>query len=127
MLIALIHKKLQAVVFFFEVLQKNLLRFAVGLFHIIDPELAEVARHDPSRTLRVGQLGGIPFGLLERIEQAAIRLFDRCTEVFLNAFLLNHHVRARDIRINKRGMVKPNLLLEMQPFVHVFRTKDLRQ
>ena len=99
--IALIHKELQAVVLLFEVLQQNLLRLAVGLFHIIYPELAEITRYNPPRTLRIGQLRRIAFGLLERIEQTAVRLFDRRTEVFLDAFLLYHNVRARNEGIDE--------------------------
>ena len=50
MLIALVHKELQAIILLFEVFQKDFLRLTLGLFHVIHPKLAEVASHNPTGT-----------------------------------------------------------------------------
>ena len=127
MFVTFIHKELQAVVFLFEVLEKDLLRFAVGLLHIIYPELAEVARHDPTRTLTVGQFRSIALGLLEGIERCSVGLLDRRTEIFVERFLLNHHFCGRDETVDERRVVKVYLLLIEQERVHVLHAEHLGQ
>ncbi len=101
-----INKKLQSVIVFRQIFQKNLFRLTVRLLHIVNKKLREITGHYPPRTFRVWQFRGVTFSLLERRQHRTVRLLDSFSQVFTEAFLLNHNVRTLNIAINKRRMVK---------------------
>ena len=67
-----VHQKLQTIVFFFKVCQRNDFRLATGALHIVDIELRKVAGHDPTRVLGKRQFCNVAFGLLERRQHSAV-------------------------------------------------------
>ena len=75
-LVACVHKELQAIVFFRQILQEDLFRFAIRLVHVINQELREVAGDNPTRVLVHRQFNDVAFCLLKRIQKRTIRLFD---------------------------------------------------
>ena len=64
----LVNEELQAVVLLSQVFEPDFFRFSVGLVHVVDQELLEVAGHNPLRMFVHGHVGHIPLGLLEGIE-----------------------------------------------------------
>ena len=73
---------------------------------VIDVELGKVAGDDPPGSLGVGQFGGIPFGLLERGQQGAVRLLDGLVQLFAQAFLLNQDVGGGDKAVDEAGVIQ---------------------
>ena len=69
-----VDEKLQAVVVVAQIDERDVLRLAVGVFHIVDVDFGKVASHYPARALRVGQGGRVALRLLERGEHGAIAL-----------------------------------------------------
>ena len=126
-LVFAVHQKLQAVIIPFQILKINNLWLAKGLFHIINIKLRKVARHNPARTLRIGQLGRIALGLLEGGQQAAVRLLDRLVQIFIQALLLNQHVGAGDDAVNKAGVVQHNLVFKADKLRWVLHLQHLAQ
>ena len=86
-----------------------------------------IAGDYPPRSLAIWQLSGIPFSLLEGVEDAVIGLPDTLSKVFFDALLLNHDMRALYVRVNERGMVEFDLLLKRDEIVHMLDAENLGQ
>ena len=128
--VAGIHKELQAVVFFFQVGQFDNLRLALGPLHVIDKEGAEIAGDDPARVFGQGQLGDIAFGLLERRQKRAIRLTDALFHIFAQRLLLNQHTGGGNVTVDKTGVVQVDLVLkfnELFGMLHAVHIPQQRQ
>ena len=122
-----VYQELQAVVFFFQIAQLDDLRVAGGPLHVIDVELGKVAGDDPPGSLGVGQFGGIPFGLLERGQQGAVRLLDGLVQLFAQAFLLNQDVGGGDKAVDEAGVIQHDLILKGDELVRLLHPVDLLQ
>ena len=97
--VAVVDEELQAVIVLFEVGQENHLGLSLGVFHIVNVELAEVAHHHPARTVGVRQLGGVTLGLGKGCEHRAVALTDGPREVYVLPFLLNEYAGVGDIAV----------------------------
>ena len=90
----LVNEELQTVIFFPKIFEPDFFRLSVGLFHVINKKLFEVASHNPSRTLRIYYTVrfSIPLNLLVWGKVMTITLLDRCPQVFIAGFLLNKNL-----------------------------------
>ena len=112
MLALRVNEEMQAVILLAQILQEYLLRLAVGLLHVVDQELGEVAGHNPPCPLAVGQLGVISLTLLEGCQQRAVALFDGCPQVLSKRFLLDNHFGRGQVYVNEVCLVHLHLFLE---------------
>ena len=120
-----VHQELQAVVFFFQVAQLDDLRVASGTLHVVDVELGEIAGDDPPGPLGVGQLGGIPLGLLERRQQGTVGLLDGLVQLFPKAFLFDQDVGGRNKAVDEAGVIQHDLILKGDKLVWLLHPVDL--
>ena len=123
--VLLLHKELQSVYLFVQVLEEHCLGFAVGLLHVVDTPRTEVTGHNPSGTLTVGQFGGIAFGLLKGGEVGAIGLEYWLVQVFVTTFLLDENLCRGDIAVDERGVVEMHLVLELNEVCKVLYAEDI--
>ena len=107
-----VDEELQAVVLLREVLEQYLLGFAVGLLHVVDEELLEVARDNPARMLAHGQAHHVAPCLLEGVQQRAVALQDALAQVFAQRLLLDEHARRRYAGIDEVGGVHHAVVFE---------------
>ena len=126
-LVLLLDEESEEVMLLDEVLQQHFRRLGVGLVHVVNPELAEVAGNNPSRSVVVWQFRRIAFRLLEGVEQRAVRLADGRTKVFGDTLLLYQHVRGRDMPVDERGMVEVHLIFKTDILRGVFHTEGGEQ
>ena len=127
MLALRVHKKHQSIVFLTQILKQNLLRLAIRLLHIIDQKLREIASHNPSRTLRIRQLGSIALRLLKRIQHRSVALHDTLAQVLVNRLLLNQHLRRGNMPVDEIRVIDLHLLLISDERAWILDTKHLRQ
>lgn len=118
-------EELEAVVVGCKVAEQNALRFALGVFHVVDVKLGEVACDNPARAFRIGQDGRIALRLLEGREARAVALADRLAEVFAKRFLLDEGMGGGNKGVDKRRVVELCLLLEADELRGVRDTVDL--
>ncbi len=124
--ISLVHKERQTVIFLFQIGQLDLLGIAVGLLHVIDIKLLEVAGDDPTRVLGERQLRDVFLGLLEGIEHRAVRLPDGLVQILPGALLLDHDFRLGDIAVDKAGgAVQLHLVFKSDELFRLDHTKDV--
>ena len=129
---ARVHQELQASDVAFEVLQQNLLRVVVRLFHVIDQELLEIACDNPLGMLGKGQLSDVFLGLLKRGEERAVALPDGRKQVLTARLLLDHHSSGWNQRVDELGdgpALEPflDLFLEEYALHDVFDAEDAGQ
>lgn len=91
MFVVAIYEKEQSIVFLSQVFQQYLLRLAVGLLHVVDEKLREIACNNPSRMFRHWQADNISACLLKGIERLAVALQYAFSQVFAQRFLLYQH------------------------------------
>ena len=105
MLVLCIYEELQTIVFLAQVLQQNPFRFSIGLFHVIDEKLREVARYYPSRMFRERHVRHITLSLLERIEYRTVTLYDTLTQVLSQRLLFYQYPCRWDMSIDEVGLI----------------------
>ena len=115
-----IDKKLQPIVFFFQICKFDDFRLTARAFHIVHIESTEITGHDPARVLRYGQFQNIPLCLLERCQQCPIGLFDRLVQILAQAFLFDQNMGGGNGAINKAGVIEVDLLLKLDKLLRVF-------
>jgi len=106
MFAASVHKELQAVVLLLQVRQLEDFRLVIGAIHIVNLELLEVADDDPPGILVMGQIPGIPSGLLVRGQHTAVRLLVPVTQINVPALLLDQDTGGFDVAVNEAGVVQ---------------------
>ena len=89
MLAASVHHELQTVSLPLQVRQLEDFRFIIGAVHVVDAELLEVADHNPAGILIVGQIPGIPPGLLEGGQHGPVRLLVTLCQINIPSLLLD--------------------------------------
>nr|WP_302451252.1 hypothetical protein [Acidaminococcus fermentans] len=107
-----IDQEIQPVVFLGQVLQQELFRFPLGVVHIINQELLEVAGNHIFGVHADREFGNVPFGLLKWVQQGTIRLLDGCFQVLVPAFLFNHYMGRGNHPINEAGVIQMDLVLK---------------
>ena len=118
--VAGVHQELQAIIFLFQVLEIDDLRFAVGALHVVDVELGKVAGDHPPRVLGNRQLCDVPLGLLERGQLGPVRLGDGLAQVLAQALLLDHDMGGGDGPVDEAGVVEVHLLLKGDEILRMF-------
>ena len=123
--VLLLHKELQSIYLFVQVLEEHRLGFAVGLLHVVDTPRAEITSHNPSGALTVGQFSGIAFGLLKGGKVRAVGLEYRLIQVFVTTFLLDENLSRGNIAVDEGGMVEMHLVLELNEVCEVLYAEDI--
>ena len=122
-----LHQKVEAVILLFQVFQFNHERLVLRVLHVINVECAEIASHNPPRTLAVRQLGGIALRLLERSERGAVALANGLQQVLAQSLLLNHHFGGVDKTIDETGVVEVHLVFKSDDVLWFLHAQHLRE
>ena len=112
MLVALLDKEPQALVFFLQILKQYYLWLILRRFHVIDVELLEIADYHPERALGIRQFDGIALCLLEGRQQRPVALGNCLAKILVDGFLLNQNVSWLDVGINETCAAEFDLALE---------------
>ena len=86
-----VDQELQTIVLRSKVFQQYLLRFAVGLVHVVDQKRLEVTRHHPFGVLTLTHVHDIKFRLQER-SYVAIATLHWFAQVDIDGLLLDEYL-----------------------------------
>ena len=110
MLVLDINEELQPIILLAQILKQYFLRLAVGLLHVVDQELREIASHDPAGMFAQRHVGYIALGLLKGIQHRAVALKNTFAQVFAQRFLFDKHAGGGNMPIDKVGLIHFHLL-----------------
>ena len=119
----------QAIVVLAQVFQPDMLGLTVGLVHVVDKKVGEVARDNPFGMFVDRHVGHITLGLLEGIEHLPVALLDGRAQILAQRLLLDEYTGGRDVPIDEVRRVDHTLYLLFIAYElgQVLHAKDIRQ
>lgn len=126
-LIARVHKKIQAAVFLFQIRKQQHLRRVVGAIHIVNMEFLEIANDNPARVQIMRQIPGITPRLLIRRQHRAVGLPVSLVQVNILPLLLDQYAGRLNQTVNKAGVVQLHAHLKINVLVRLGYAINLLQ